>query len=90
MKTKVYMYVKMDSREPLLLAEGVCRQLGIVSYHVEVKPGAPFEQVVKDPRVVGKGADSPSGTVAANDCRVPTVRMQLTQSEAAPECKHAW
>ena len=26
-------YVKMDASEPLLLSEGVCRQLGIVTYH---------------------------------------------------------
>ena len=26
-------YVKMDAPDPLLLSEGVCRQLGIVSYH---------------------------------------------------------
>ena len=26
-------YIKMDAREPLLLSEGVCRQLGIIAYH---------------------------------------------------------
>lgn len=26
-------YIKMDSQDPLLLSEGVCRQLGIISYH---------------------------------------------------------
>lgn len=26
-------YVKADARDPILLSEGVCRQLGIVSYH---------------------------------------------------------
>ena len=36
MKTAVF--VKMDAPEPLLLSEGVCRQLGIVVYHPEVKP----------------------------------------------------
>jgi len=30
------MHVKMDTSEPLLLSEGVCRQLGIVTYHPEV------------------------------------------------------
>ena len=29
-------YVKMDASEQLLLSEGVCRQLGIVTYHPEV------------------------------------------------------
>lgn len=36
---KTSMYVKMDAPEPLLLSEGVCRQLGIVEYHPEVKAG---------------------------------------------------
>jgi len=31
-------YVKMDVPEELLLSEGVCRQLGIINYHSEVKP----------------------------------------------------
>ena len=35
MKTMVY--VKMDATEQLLLGEGVCRQLGIVTYHPDVK-----------------------------------------------------
>ena len=29
-------YIKMDSEDSLLLAEGVCRQLGIVTYHPKV------------------------------------------------------
>ena len=36
MKTPVH--VKMDAHEPLLLSEGICRQMGIISYHPEVKP----------------------------------------------------
>ena len=38
-------YIKMDSEEPLLLAEGVCRQLQIVTYHPDVLLGsqAPVE-----------------------------------------------
>ena len=34
---KSAIYVKMDAPEPLLLSEGVCRQLGIVQYHSKVK-----------------------------------------------------
>ena len=30
-------YVKMDAPEPLLLSEGVCRQLGIVTYHPDIQ-----------------------------------------------------
>ena len=29
-------YIKMEAHDPLLLSEGVCRQLGIISYHPEV------------------------------------------------------
>ena len=34
MRTPIY--IKMDAPEPLLLLEGVCRQLGILSYHPAV------------------------------------------------------
>ena len=37
MKTPIYL--KMDAKEQLLLCEGVCRQLGIISYHPQVTPG---------------------------------------------------
>ena len=37
MKTPVY--VKMDTKEQLLLSEGVCHQLGVVRYHRQVSPG---------------------------------------------------
>ena len=30
-------YVKMDAHDELLLSEGVCRQLGIISYYPEVR-----------------------------------------------------
>ena len=29
-------YIKVDVQEPLLLSEGVCRQLGIIAYHPDV------------------------------------------------------
>ena len=41
-------YVKMDASEPLLLSEGVCRQLGIVSYHPEVDASQPQDQAAGD------------------------------------------
>ena len=31
-------YIKMDSSTPLLLSEGVCRQLGIIRYHPSIVP----------------------------------------------------
>ena len=35
MRTPVY--IKMDAHDPLLLSEGMCRQLGLISYHSEVR-----------------------------------------------------
>ena len=36
---KIAVYVKMDAPEQLLLLEGICRQLGILTYHPDVQPG---------------------------------------------------
>ena len=44
MRTDIY--VKMDASEPLLLSEGVCRQLGIVTYHPEVSTSQPQIPVI--------------------------------------------
>ena len=30
-------YIKMEAHDPLLLSEGGCHQLGIISYHPEVR-----------------------------------------------------
>ena len=48
-------YVKMDSPEQLLLSEGVCRQLGIVSYHpsLGIEPVKEMQQQVVKVRLVG-------------------------------------
>ena len=65
MKTPVY--VKMDAPEELLLSEGVCRQLNIISYHPEVqkstsaKPTKTLDRENKD------------------ECAVPTVRIRLVR-----------
>ena len=34
-------YIKMDAPDELLLSEGVCRQLGIISYHSDVQSQRP-------------------------------------------------
>ena len=62
-------YVKMNAKEQLLLSEGVCCQLGILSYHPDVKP-----------RKITKG-DQPG---AEGTARVPTVRVKLVQSARLP------
>ena len=45
MRTPVYL--KMDAHDPLLLSEGVCRQLGIISYH----PSVALQQPTKKQQV---------------------------------------
>ena len=35
MRTPIY--IKMDAHDQLLLSEGVCRQLGIIQYHLRVE-----------------------------------------------------
>ena len=35
---RVPVYVKHDAKDPLLLSEGVCQQLGILTYHPDVQP----------------------------------------------------
>ncbi len=77
MKTPVY--VKMDAHEPLLLSEGVCRQMGIISYHPEVQPrglsisGSP-----------GPVPEEQNAQTSSPKCQVPTVRIQLVQSIKLP------
>ena len=59
-------YIKMDAQDQLLLAEGVCRQLGIVSYHPEVETW----------RGGSKGRDSSSDKTVT----VPLVRVSMLRS----------
>ena len=59
-------YIKMDAQDQLLLAEGVCRQLGIVSYHPKVKTW----------RGGSNGRDDCSGEKVT----VPLVRVSMLQS----------
>ena len=65
MKTPVY--VKMDAKEQLLLSEGVCRQLGIVTYHGAVSPGQEEGEVL-------------NGDAGDREACVPTVRVTLVQT----------
>ena len=76
MKTPVY--EKMDSYEPLLLSEGVCRQMGIISYHPEVKPHKSSRVDFPEPE------PKPQNEENLPKCQVPTVRIQLVQSIKLP------
>ena len=68
-------YVKMDAHEQLLLSEGVCRQLGIITYHPEVQSLPPTKLVECSPSV-----SKDSGGL----CRIPSVKVQLVKSVKLP------
>ena len=63
-------YVKMDAEDQLLLSEGVCRQLGIVSYHPNVCERQ--NQKVTTPPAVDQET--------TEEVKVPTVRVKLLNS----------
>ena len=61
--------MKTDAHDQLLLSEGVCRQLGILAYHPDVKA-----------RKDGPQCEEESKEVAS----VPTIRVCLLQSVRVP------
>lgn len=56
-------YIKMDAPEQLLLSEGVCSQLGIVTYHHDVE--------------VWRGGRKSKKRAQSGEVQVPTVRVRL-------------
>ena len=72
----------MDARDPLLPFEGVCHQLGIISYHPSICSPPPV------------CANTPAHPDQDQDTKAPAVRVQLvslnsTRETAAPEIQHA-
>ena len=65
-------YVRREAKDQLLLSEGVCRQLSIVTYHPDV---GLLKDLVKDPH--GSGV---SGSEAQETARVPMVRVYLNKT----------
>ena len=64
----------MNTHDPLLSSEGVCRQLGILKYHPDVKPREEM------PGLEDSKSDS------ATEVAVPIVRVQLVEStEVLPQ-----
>ena len=59
---KTWVCIKMDVPEQLLHSEGVCRQLGVIRYHPEVKPG----------NMTAKAESS-----GVSDCKFPMVTVKL-------------
>ena len=64
-------YVRKEAQDQLLLSEGVCRQLGIITYHPVVQP---FKQLVRYPH--GNRGGGTDESVA----QVPMVRVLLVQA----------
>ena len=64
-------YIMLDAPEQLLLSEGVCRQLGIIDFHPEVKQSP---ELAKDP----------SAKHSSKGAMVPLVRVRLLQSVKVP------
>ena len=71
-------YIKMDAHNPLLLSEGVCNQLGIVSYHPDVGSEAPASTAVSEEAVVPavRVCLLRSVSVPARQCALVPVRVE--------------
>ena len=65
-------YIKIDAQEQLLLSEGVCRQLGIICYHPDVKPRGKKR---KEPSIPETGSKKQEDSAT-----IPSVRVDLIQS----------
>lgn len=61
-------YIKMDAHDQLLLSEGVCRQLGIISYHKDVEKWRGGKKPAAPPRVP---------MTSTKEVKVPVVRVNL-------------
>ena len=70
------MYVKMNAHDELLLSEGVCRQLGIIRYHPNVRLWEKRHQRASKEQSKESGDEVRLGDGAI----VPMVRVKLVQS----------
>ena len=79
MKTPVHVYVKIDASDQLLLSEGACRQLGIISYHPNVRRWnrSKLEPIRKSEEESGERAvaedSEPTEKESHREVRVPAV-----------------
>ena len=71
MRTPVY--IKMDAHDQLLLSEGVCQQLGILTYHPDVQVWRGRLKRQRPPEV------NPTPEV-----HVPSIRVRLVQAVQVP------
>ena len=73
-------YVKMDAHVQLLLSEGVCRQLGILSYHPEVEKWQGGRKKATRGQTTLTAAQTESATDPQTEAKVPTVHVKLVQA----------
>lgn len=66
-------YIKMDAHDPLLLSEGVCSQLGIVSYHPDVESQVP---ATVSERAIVPTVRLQSVSVPAGQCALVPIRVE--------------
>ena len=67
-------YIKMDAHDQLLLAEGVCSQLGIVEYHQNVWPG---KKLQKDAHIGDNTVLSVRKVSLLRDITVPAIEAVM-------------
>ena len=76
-------YIKMDAEEPLLLSEGVCRQLGIIQYHPDVEVHSLKERRKAVYAATAEKTDRSSST-PKEDAVVPMVSVRLVHCLRLP------
>ena len=79
-------YIKLDAEEPLLLSEGVCRQLGIIQYHpdVEVRSLKQRQKAASATVTIIEDSDGSAKTEPGDDSMVPIISVRLVQSLRLP------
>ena len=78
-------YLKMDAADQLLLSEGVCSQLGIVSYDANVKPS------VATSNPSSSTSEDTEGPVEENkQVVIPMVRVRLLHALTIPPLQRAF
>ena len=78
-------YIKMGAADQLLLSEGVCRQLGIVTFHSQVEKWRGQRRKAQNREVTTPRTpepDPPELTLeeASSEAKVPAVRMNLVHT----------
>ena len=79
-------YVKMDAHNPLLLSEGVCNQLGIISYHPDVESQMPAAAIESEEAVVPtvRVCLLQSVSIPAGQCALVPVRIEGARPADGP------